>query len=144
VKHQPTIKVAMTPFPYSVDIGAPVPQAQEFMRTHKIRHLPVTDNGRLIGVVTDRDIKLLLGPDFDYPAPADVKVSDAMVEEAYLVEDDTPLVSVLEHMAEHRIGSAIVTRKGKLVGVFTSIDAFRVFAEFLRNELPGAAGDDAA
>jgi acetoin utilization protein AcuB len=134
----------MTPFPYSVDIGAPVQQAQEFMRTHKIRHLPVTENGTLIGVVTDRDIKLLLGPDFDYPAPADVKVSDAMVQEAYIVDLNTPLASVLEHMAEERIGSAVVTRKGKLAGVFTSIDAYRVFADFLRNEYPGTAGNDAA
>jgi len=41
----------MTPFPYSVGINAPIAEAQEFMREHKIRHLPVTEDGTLIGVV---------------------------------------------------------------------------------------------
>lgn len=121
----------MTPFPHSVDIAAPIGEAQTFMREHKIRHLPVTEDGALIGVVSDRDIKLLLGPDFDYPDPGELKVRDAMVLETYVVDIDTPLAAVAAHMAEHRIGSALVTKQGKLAGVFTSTDACRVLAELL-------------
>lgn len=54
----------MTPFPYSVDANASVDKALQFMRQHKIRHLPVTEDGVLAGIVSDRDIKLMLGPDF--------------------------------------------------------------------------------
>ena len=144
MKHPAKIKSAMTPFPYSVDIRASIPEAQEFMREHKIRHLPVTEEGALIGVVSDRDIKLLLGPDFDYPDPGELKVGDAMVEETYVVDLETPLQTVVEHMAEQRQGSALVTRHGKLAGVFTSTDACRVLAEFLASQNPSTGGSEAA
>jgi acetoin utilization protein AcuB len=127
----PTVKSVMTAFPYSVEKDSPVSEALEFMRQHKIRHLPVTQSGELLGVVSDRDIKLMLGPDFAYPDAQELKVEEAMVENAYIVDDATPLDKVLNHMAEERIGSAIVTRSGKLVGVFTSSDACRAFAEYL-------------
>ena len=127
----PTVKSFMTAFPYSVDIQSSVGDALEFMRQHKIRHLPVTEDGALKGIVSDRDIKLMLGPDFAYPDAEELKVGDAMVEDAYVVDLSTPLDTVLNHMAQQRIGSALVTRKGKLVGVFTSSDACRAFADFL-------------
>ena len=143
MKRKPTLAASMTPFPHSVDINAPIDEAQQFMREHRIRHLPVTDEGVLIGVVTDRDIKLLLGPDFAYPEPQSLKVSDAMAEDAYVVDLKTPLAVVLENMASRRLGSALVTRKGKLAGVFTSTDACRAFASYLGPaENPGP--DDAA
>lgn len=144
MKHNPTIKTAMTPFPYSVDIKAPIGEAQAFMREHKIRHLPVTEDGTLIGVVSDRDIKLLLGPDFDYPDPGELKVGDAMVIETYVVDLETPLQTVVAHMAEHRVGSALVTRHGKLAGVFTSTDACRVLADYLDAASGTSGPDDAA
>ena len=137
----PKLKNAMTPFPYSVDSEAPLEQAVEFMREHKIRHLPVTTNGVLTSLVTDRDIKLVLGPDFAYPR--DLKVRDAIVKDCYIVDLATPLRAVLRHMAEHRIGSAVVTRRGKLAGVFTSNDACRVFADFLE-DIESFDGDDEA
>jgi acetoin utilization protein AcuB len=127
----PTLRSEMTEFPYSVEISAPLMEAQDFMRAHKIRHLPVTDDGVLIGIVTDRDIKLLFGPDFQYPDPDELKVSDAVVEQSYVADVDTPLESVLEHMAEHHIGSALVTENGELQGIFTSTEACRAFAVYL-------------
>ena len=54
----PRIKSVMTPFPFSIAGAAPVSEAIEFMRKENIRHLPVTDNGNLIGMISDRDIKL--------------------------------------------------------------------------------------
>jgi CBS domain-containing protein len=130
----------MTPFPYSVDGEAPIEQAIEFMREHKIRHLPVTTKGALTSLVTDRDIKLVLGPDFAYPR--DLKVRDAMVKDCYIVDLATPLSAVLRHMTEHRIGSAVVTRRGKLAGVFTANDACRAFADHLDEVQAIDEGDD--
>lgn len=144
MKRIPSIKTAMTPFPYSVDANASVTEAQQFMREHRIRHLPVTDNGQLSGIVSDRDIKLMLGPDFAYPDGRELKVSDVMVRDAYVVDLDARLDEVLEHMATHQLGSALVTRAGKLAGVFTTTDACRHFAEFLRDQFRRPGGSDAA
>lgn len=140
----PTVKSVMTAFPYSVAIGAPITEAIEFMRKKNIRHLPVTDDGELAGVVSDRDIKLVLGPDFAYPDPKSLTVGEAMLREAYIVDLNERLDKVLSHMAEHHIGSAVVTRNGKLAGMFTSSDACREFAQFLLDQVRRAGGDDAA
>jgi CBS domain-containing protein len=135
------LKNVMTPFPYSVDAEAPIDAAIEFMRTHKIRHLPVTTKGVLTSVVTDRDIKLVLGPDFASPDSRELKVRDAAVKDCYIVDLETPLSTVLRHMATQRIGSAVVTRRGKLAGVFTANDACRVLADYL-DDVVGFEEDD--
>jgi acetoin utilization protein AcuB len=139
---EPRLENAMTPFPYSVEPEAAVSDAVEFLRKHKIRHLPVMERGTLKGVVTDRDIKLMLGPDFAYPDANEIKVRDVMVEECYVVDVDTPLHTVLRQMADRRFGSAIVTRRGKLAGVFTSTDACRLFADHLEGVTVGEADDE--
>jgi CBS domain-containing protein len=140
----PQLKDVMTPFPYSIDAQAPIDDAVAFMRTHKIRHLPVTSGGELQSVVSDRDIKLVLGPDFAYPNSRELKVRDAMVQDCYIVDVGTPLSAVLRHMALERIGSAVVTRHGKLIGVFTANDACRAFADYLDDVATIAGADDDA
>jgi len=140
----PKIKTVMTAFPYSIASTAPVTEAIEFMRKQNIRHLPVTEDGDLIGVISDRDIKLVLGPDFAYPNPDRLTVSEAMVRESYIVDLDEQLDTVLAHMAEHHIGSAVVTRHGKLAGMFTTSDVCHQFSEFLREQFRRAGGDSAA
>ena len=137
----PKLKDIMTPFPYSVDAEATLDAAVEFMRRHKIRHLPVTTKGALTSVVSDRDIKLVLGPDFASPSSRELRVRDAMVKDCYIVDLATPLANVLRHMATQRIGSAVVTRRGKLAGVFTTNDACRSFADYL-DDVVAIDGDD--
>jgi len=144
MKRMPTIKSVMSPFPYSVDVGASVADAQEFMREHRIRHLPVTQDGELVGSISDRDIKLVLGPDFAYPDAESTRVADVLIRDAYIVDMNTGLDEVLSHMAEHHLGSAIVTRHGKLAGIFTVTDACHHFAEHLRDQVRRSGGGDAA
>lgn len=134
MKRIPQIKNFMTPFPYSISEAAPLSEAQAFMRSKKIRHLPVTQDGTPVGVISDRDIKLVLGPDFAYPNPDELTVYQVMIKEAYAVDLATRVDKVLAHMAKHHIGSALVTRKGKLVGVFTAMDACQAFCNYLRDE----------
>ena len=140
----PHIKAVMTPFPYSADADARIDQAQAFMRQHHIRHLPCTDKGQLVGMLSDRDIKLVLGPDFAYPQARDLLVRDVMVKDPYVVDLEARLDDVLMHMADRQLGSVIVTREGKLAGVFTVTDACRGFAEFLRDQVRRSGGDTAA
>lgn len=133
----PPVKSAMTAFPYAVQIDAPLAEAQQLMRDHGVRHLPVKDGNDLAGIVTDRDIKLLLGPDFDYPKPEELTVADACERDAYAVDLDTPLDRVALEMARRHIGSALITRNGGIVGMFTSTDACRELGRILERRRGG-------
>jgi len=131
MKNVPQIVAFMTPFPHSIDIDAPLSEARAFMQRRRIRHLPVTSRGAIVGMLTDRDIKLVLGPDFAYPPETELKVSDVCVKDPYIVPASTPVAAVAGQMAQRHIGSTIITKNGKLVGVFTSTDACRALAQLL-------------
>ena len=60
--HIPTVKLAMTPFPHSVDADAPLSAALAMMDAHGVHQLPVTDQGRLVGVVAKGDVELTRKP----------------------------------------------------------------------------------
>ena len=142
MKRNPQVIAFMTPFPYSIDVDAPLKDAHKLMREHHFRHLPVTRVDAIVGVLTDRDIKLVLGPDFAYPDEEELTVRDAYVERPCVVNASTPVAIVARTMAENHIGSAIVTKNDKLVGIFTVTDACRALAEVLDG--PGELPDDAA
>jgi CBS domain-containing protein len=144
MKRIPTIKTVMTPFPYSIEPKASAQEAQELMAEHGIHHLPVTEDGALVGMISRDDINLLLGKEPTKGKGKGLKVREAMIEDTYTVDLSERLDSVLHRMAEHHLRSVVVTRKGKLVGIFTQIDACAAFAEFLREQLRRAGGGTAA
>jgi acetoin utilization protein AcuB len=131
MKRNPQVIAFMTPFPHSIDVDAPLEDAHRLMREHRFRHVPVMSGGEIVGVLTDRDIKLVLGPDFGSPDERELRVRDAYVERPCVVPASTPVAKVARVMAQNRIGSAIVTKHGKLVGIFTVTDACRALAEII-------------
>ena len=131
---EPLVKSVMTPFPYAVRLDAPIGEARRLMLEHRVRHLPVVSASRLVGIVTDRDIKLLIGPEMGSPDPKTLIVEDAYVDGCYTVTMNTPLSIVLGHMADRHIGATLVTNHGKLAGIFTSADACRTFADHLNRQ----------
>jgi len=144
MKKIPSIKTMMTPFPYSIEPQASVDEAQKLMADHGIHHLPVTNNGELTGMISRDDINLILNKKSSIASTKKLKVRDIMLEETYTVDLSERLDSVLHRMAEHHLRSVVVTRKGKLVGIFTQIDACAAFAEFLREQLRRSGGGTAA
>jgi acetoin utilization protein AcuB len=142
--HSPQVLAFMTPFPYSIDVEAPLAEAHAFMRDRHIRHLPVTERGELAGVLTDRDIKLALGPDLGSPPERELKVRDVFQPESYVVDAGTPLLDVARTMADRHVGSALVTRGDKLVGIFTTTDACRALVRVLRGQHPDPGPDQVA
>ncbi|MDH3468721.1 MAG: CBS domain-containing protein [Gammaproteobacteria bacterium] len=142
MKTAPQLKKLMTPFPYSIDLDASVKQAQDLMEQHNVHHLPVTEGHTLIGVVTDRDVKAKLAERSGYRSG--LVVRDVYVSDVYVVAIDEPLDNVLMAMAERHIGSVLVTKKGRLAGVFTSTDACRGFGDYLRELFPRGTGDEVA
>lgn len=144
MKHVPQLKLLMTPFPHAIDLSADTDTAVALMQEHGVHHLPVTDNHRLVGVITDHDITLLRAGRQPGDAGYNPGVRDMVIHDAYVVDINEPLDNVLLHMAEQHIGSVLVTRKGNLAGVFTSTDACRGFGEYLRERFPHGGGDEAA
>jgi acetoin utilization protein AcuB len=137
VKRDPQVIAFMTPFPHSIDVDAPLAAAHKMMREGGFRHLPVTSAGQIVGILTDRDIKLVLGPDFGSPDERELRVRDAYVDKPCVVPASTRVATVARTMAEHHIGSAIVTKNDQLVGIFTATDACRALAEILEGRAGG-------
>jgi acetoin utilization protein AcuB len=142
MKPHPQVLAFMTPFPYSVAIDAPLREAHNLMREHHFHHLPVMSGQEIVGILSDRDISLVLGPDAGRPSEDELTVRDACVERACIVSASTPVAEVARTMAENRIGSAIITKAGKLVGIFTVTDACRALAQVLGEH--GEPSNDAA
>jgi acetoin utilization protein AcuB len=144
MKKIPVLKTAMTPFPYSVSLDASFAEASELMGHHNVRHLPVTKDHQVVGVITDRDMTSAMQVHSQSKDGGSLCVSDLYITDPYIVSLDEPLDNVLLTMAERHIGSAIVTRAGKLVGMFTSVDACRCFGEYLQTHFPRPTGDEVA
>jgi acetoin utilization protein AcuB len=144
MNHIPAIKAVMTAFPYSIDISAPVSEALAYMDEHDMRHLPVTRNDKLAGMLTQRDIKLFLALAAMDRELDSISVSEIHMDDPYIVDLDTRLDIVLLEMVDRHINSVLVTRHGRLAGVFTTTDACRSFAEHLREQFSPPGGDEAA
>ena len=144
MKRTPNMISVMTPFPYSIDLGETIKNAERMLKKHDIRHLPVTKKGEIVGIISERDVVVSLMVSNDLADDAgEMMVADVYIQDAYLVDVTAPLDEVALNMAERHIGSAIVTKYGKLVGIFTSMDACHCLAELLQNNSP-TGGNEAA
>src|SRR5690242_2641928 len=126
----PPIRDYMTMAPHSIGKDQTLARAHEVMRTHKIRHLPVLKGGRLVGIVTERDLHLV--ETLRDVEPTQVAAEESMSEQVYAVDADAPLDTVATALSEHKYGSAVVMQNGKVVGIFTTNDACRALVDLLR------------
>ncbi|MGO8994694.1 MAG: CBS domain-containing protein [Polyangiaceae bacterium] len=121
------IRDFMTESPHSIGVNQPLAKAHEMMRAHRIRHLPVLRAGKLVGVLSQRDLFLVETlRDVD---PASVPVEEAMTQNAYCVTPKTSLTRVADTMAEKKYGCAVVMEGGEVVGMFTATDALRALSK---------------
>lgn len=129
----PTIQKFMTTSPHSIGADQTLAHAHAVLREHRIRHLPVLSGGKLVGMVTDRDLNFVETlKDVD---PTNVTVEDAMVRDVYEVSPDAPLDEVVREMAQHKYGSAVVMQNHKVVGIFTTVDVCRALGDLLHTRL---------
>jgi acetoin utilization protein AcuB len=141
-RHMPPVAAAMTPFPYHVQADDPISVIERLMEEHRIRHVPVQDGGRVVGILSERDLRRLVSPALPDRDRERIRARDLLSADPYVVEMSAPLDDVLEQMARRQIGSAVVVRHGKLAGILAATDACRMLAEVLRQRFSG--GDDAA
>lgn len=128
------VKDWMSPSPVTVPPETSVSEARELMQRRRIRHLLVTEDEELVGIITDRDIRLTL------PSPATslsvwelnyllakLTVGEVMTRRVITVGPDRPIEDAARLMLEHRIGALPVLEEGRLVGILTETDLLRAF-----------------
>ncbi len=126
-----TIGSVMTPAPLTVSEDDPLDIARKLMIRHKIHHVPVVRGTEVVGMLTDRDLHLISYLANDLLREADLVAGDACVPDPYTVAPETPLEEVLHDMGRRRIGSALVVRRNRLIGIFTAHDACSQLAHML-------------
>lgn len=127
----------MTPRPVTVTPDTSIDQALQLMRSEKVRRFPVLNKqGNLVGIIAEKDLL------YASPSPATslsiyelpyllskIKIRDLMTSDVVTVTEDTPLEEAARIMADSKIGGLPVVRDGKLVGIITETDMFKVFLE---------------
>ena len=143
-KKMPIVGAVMTSFPYFVNSGDPLGRLEKMMDERGIRHLPVQEKDKLVGIVSERDLHHRLPRSLPPEEKSRLRARDVMVVDPYVVAFNTPLSEVVAQMALRHIGSAIVTRRGKLAGILSAMDVCRIFAEYLDHQFGVVDGSDAA
>jgi acetoin utilization protein AcuB len=129
----PSVQKYMTTSPHSIGVDQTLAQAHAMMKKFSIRHLPVLTGGKLVGILSDRDLQFVETlRDVD---PTTMQVEQAMSSDVYSVSPDAPLDEVVGEMGQRKYGSAVVMQHEKVVGMFTTTDVCRAFSELLHSRL---------
>lgn len=133
MKSIPSISKFMTTLPHTIGVDQSLMKANQMMSELRVRHLPVLDGGKLVGVLSDRDVKLV--ESFKDVDPAEVKVEEAFSPDPYIAAPTSSLADVCAEMARHKYGCVLICDNHKLVGIFTWVDALNAFNELLSTRL---------
>jgi len=129
----------MSKNPITITEDTPINHALKFMRDEKVRRLPVLNKkGELVGIVAEKDLL------YASPSPvtslsihelhylvSKITVDEVMTRDVITVTEYTPLEEAARIMADNKIGGLPVVRDGKLVGIITESDLFKIFTEIL-------------
>jgi CBS domain-containing protein len=115
-----SVRDAMTEDPRSIGASASVVEAARLMRQQHIGSLPVTDDERLVGMITDRDITTRVVA--ESAVPETTSVGDVYSRDLISVEPDNDLEEALQLMARHQVRRLPVVENGRLVGVVAQAD----------------------
>jgi acetoin utilization protein AcuB len=122
----------------SISPDMPISDALVLMKKEKIRRAPVVKDGKLVGIVSDKDL-LNASPspvttlsiwEMNYLL-SKVTISEVMSQNVLTVTEDTPIEQAARIMADNKIGGLPVMKDGHCVGIITETDLFKVFLELL-------------
>ena len=135
-KHTEHVSDRMSKLPLTVTSGDSLQSAIDLLYKHNIRELPVMDHGRLVGIVTDRDLRQIAP---SYPVFRDqeeirvylqnLKVASAMTVDPLVISPEASLTEAAEMLSTYRIGSLPVVEGEKLAGIITVSDILNAFIE---------------
>jgi acetoin utilization protein AcuB len=117
----------MTAGPHTIGREQSLIAAKQLMHQKHVRHLPVLHAGKLVGVISERELEVIEA----LPGSKLLSVEDAMVPDVYTIPEDAPLATVAADLARLKLGSAVVVKGEDVVGVFTAVDGLRALADLL-------------
>jgi CBS domain-containing protein len=115
-----SVRDAMTGDPRSIGASAAVVEAARLMREAHIGSLPITDDEKLVGMITDRDITTRVVADATDPRMT--LVGDVCSRDLISVAPDNDLDEALQLMARHQVRRLPVVENGRLVGIVAQAD----------------------
>ncbi len=108
--------------PHTIHRDQRLSLAHDLMRENDLRHLPVLDGGRLVGLLSRGSPKL-------HRTDENMnRVAEAMATDLYVVAPGDCVADVARTLAERELGCAVVVDRGHVVGIFTAIDALGLVA----------------
>jgi acetoin utilization protein AcuB len=123
----PNVRSCMSSPAITIEAERSVSAAHRLMRDHGIRHLPVLEEGMLVGLLSERDVERIQGTQ----DTRNVAVRDAMVPGPFCVSPEANLHAVLREMVARKYGSAVVIEGDRVVGILTTVDTQDAFADWL-------------
>lgn len=131
--------------PVTIDKDSGINEALRLLQEHRIRHLPVMDGEKMVGIVTDRDIRRVL------PSPATsleihelnylldkLRIGEVMTKKVITVVPETTLEEAAKLLLDHKIGGLPVMDGEELVGIITETDILEVFLEVMGVRAPSS------
>jgi acetoin utilization protein AcuB len=128
----------MTKSPVVAESNESLAAVRRKMDKGNFHRVPVVDGGKLVGIISDRDLRQHVG------SLEDVKVNGAMTKPVVTVAPTTMLEQAANLLVKHKIGGVPVVEQGKVVGIITATDLLRAFAEVLGGTQEGVSRIDLA
>lgn len=119
-----------TPNPVTASEDATTEELSRLMTEHGIRHIPVKNGDRVVGIVSDRDLRVVAG--LDLREKSLVCARDIMARDPVTVSSEATLDEVAFLMSSRKIGSVLVNEGNSFLGIFTATDALNALIEVTR------------
>lgn len=121
------VKERMSPDPHTVGPDASVDEALGIMSAHDVRHLPVVADGKLVGLVTDTQLRSAWFPSL----LEEVQVRDVMSDSPLTIDQEATVYHAARLLYNHKLTGLLVLSQGKLTGILTLADILGVFVDLL-------------
>ena len=127
------IREFTTPYPVTAREDSSIEELLDIVKNLKIRHIPIMSNGKITGIVSERDLKIVSA--LSAREKFLVKAEYLMTPDPVTFKGHTSIEDVISEMAKKKIGSVLIAdEKGDLKGIFTVTDALDVLIEILRGK----------
>lgn len=130
----------MTPNPLTVTPQASIAEAWDVIRELAVRHVPVVEDGALVGMLSDRDLPqidiarvLRVGGADALREQMEIPVADVMSKDVIFVEPEREVGEVISLLLEHKIGALPVVEPGsrEVLGIISYVDVLRALQDLV-------------